>query len=113
MILQDHDAVRGDSGGRPESPRVLRTAPGRFLPSRVRSYGATRGADATLCGGASTSSPPARTRCARVTVRTTHPGTVRRSDREVNLSTSAWILPMLLGVASTCRACVLRGIEPS
>ena len=82
VALEAYDAVRGDSGGRPESPRVLRTAPGRILPSRVRSYGATRGADATLCGGASTSSPPARTRCARVTVRSTHPGTACRSDRE-------------------------------
>ena len=42
--------------------------------SRPGRYGAARGADATLCGGASTSSPPARARRARVTVRPTYRG---------------------------------------
>jgi hypothetical protein len=65
--------VRGDPGGRPESPRVLRTVPGRILPSsRPGRCAAERGADATLCGGASTSSPPARARRARVTVPPTY-----------------------------------------
>lgn len=101
-------AVRGDSGGRPESPRVLRTAPGRNpFPGRVRSYGASRGADATLCGGASTSSPPARTRCVRVTDRPTHPGTVRRDVREVQLVLCVLCLALLEHVVPV--SCVLSG----
>jgi len=110
--------VRGDPGGRPESPRVLRTVPGRILPSsRPGRCAAERGADATLCGGASTSSPPARARRARVTVRPTYRDGVGRSvwSRGAcgapGLSSFVGLLERAAAASRSWR--VLRGVDGS